>query len=105
MHTLIISDLGMTHHMPAPHAPSDFLLACLQISRSPRHSNPSYKFMHLCSSPPYTPPPSRCSFSLKFPVILHFSPVSSDKGQQHRTVLVEAFYFRHTEDNKDHDDE
>lgn len=44
-HTLIGSDLGMTHHMPTPHAPSDLHL--------PLSSFPSVPpFMHLCSSPP-----------------------------------------------------
>lgn len=58
-HTLIGSDLGMTHHMPTPHAPSDLHL--------PLSSFPSVPpFMHLCSSPTNTPTPthplSRCSF-------------------------------------------
>lgn len=61
--TLIISDLGMTHHMPAPHAPSDFYSPVSRFPKAPTTApQPSYKFMHLCSSPHHAPPPSRCSF-------------------------------------------
>lgn len=71
-HTLIGSDLGMTHHMPTPHTQSDLPL--------PLPSFPSVlPFMHLRSSPrnhPPTHPPththplSRCSF---VPFHSHFS--------------------------------
>lgn len=75
-HTLIGSDLGMTHHMPTPHAPSDLHL--------PLSSFPSVPpFMHLCSSPPPNHPHTHssslqvflCSFSLTFLIgPVHFHP-------------------------------
>lgn len=56
--TLIRSDLGMTHHMPAPHTPSDL---CLPLRLSPW-------LHHSCISAPHPPttthPLSRCSFVL-----------------------------------------
>lgn len=75
-HTLIGSDLGMTHRMPTPHAPSDLHLPLTSFPSVP-------PFMHLCSSPPPTPthPHSSslqvflCSFSLTFLIgSLHFHP-------------------------------
>lgn len=70
-HILIGSDLGMTHHMPTPHASPDLYLP---LSSSP----PVLLFMHLCSSPTNTPTPhplSRCSFvpfHSHFPLVYTF---------------------------------
>lgn len=80
--TVIRSDLGMTHHMPAPHTPSDL---CLPLQISPR-------LHRSCVSAPHPPTAthslSRCSFVLFLsPTAAHFHQLVPHVGFQNSKLL------------------
>lgn len=86
-HALIGSDLGMTHHMPTPHAPSDLHLPLPSFPLSPSiHAS-------LLLTP--THPPSLqvflCSSPLTFPSGLHIFTHFS----WNRLLVKEFCHFRH----------
>lgn len=107
-HTLIGSDLGMTHHMPTPHAPADLhlplssfpLTSSIHASLLPTHTHPSSLQVFLCSfSHTHTShqvrafPPRFASCHLFPRTIWAEAPsAQSATGRRHRILAMLCFH-------------